>query len=500
VSSVRLNIAANVASATWSAVAQIVCIPIYLRILGAEAYGLVGFYATLYMSLQIFGLGLSSALNRELARLTARPDLPNTARDLVRTIEGGYWLIGIAAAVAICFSADWISNNWVQPSSLSQATVRDSLIIMGCVFALQWPLSLYQGGLIGLERQVRMNVIKIVSVTASTAGSVLILEFVSPTITAFFVWQLVVSACQVVAVAIALWLALPKGTRTPQFKLNLLRELLPFAGGMTGIALFSLLLTQTDKVLLSNLLSLEEFGYYILAGTVAGALQLCIVPIFTAIYPRMTALVAVGDDVGVRRLYHLGSQAMAFTLAPLLVVLCGFSPELILLWTGNETAADQAGAAAPLLVAGTALNGVLHLPHALRLSYGWTRLDLGMGFAMLVLLVPSIIYSAQKFGGVGTASAWLLLGVATFVITVPLTHRRLLKGETRRWMLVDTLVPWTAAAASVLIAWLFLGDKLQRYPVPFFLLFGFLATLTAGITLPEVRHRAVRVFARSRPA
>ena len=499
-SHVRVNIVANATSAAWSAVAQIVCIPIYLKIMGAEAYGLVGFYATLQMSLQIFDLGLSPTLNRELARCTASAGLPDTARDFVRTIESGYWLIGIVAAVVICLSAEWLSMHWVRPTLLPQPTVRDSLVIMGCVVALQWPLSLYQGGLIGLQRQVLLNVIKVVAVTASTVGSIFVLKFVSPTITAFFLWQMVVSACNVVAVVLALWLALPKGTRAPRFDFKLLHDVMPFARGMAGIALFSLVLTQTDKVLLSKLLSLEDFGYYVLAGTVAGALQLCIGPIFTAVFPRLTALVATGDSSGVRRLYHLGSQAMAFALAPLLIVLGGFSTEIIRIWTGNEAAAIHAGAVAPLLVVGTALNGVLHMPHALRLAYGWTRLDLAIGLTMLVLLVPSIIFSAQQFGGVGTATAWVLLNIAALFITVPLTHRRLLPDDKRSWILVDTLAPWAAAAAAVWIVWFFLGDLLQTHPIASIPMLGLLAVLTAGLTLPTIRHRIVQVFARSSPA
>jgi O-antigen/teichoic acid export membrane protein len=491
---------ANATGAAWSALAQIVCIPIYLKTMGAEAYGLVGFFVTLQMSLQIFDLGLSPTVNREMARLTAGGGQQDMARDLVRTVEVGYWLIGIAAAFVIFLSAEWISINWVRPTLLSQPTVRDSLAIMGCVVALQWPLSLYQGGLIGLQRQVLLNVIKVVAVTASTVGSIFILKFVSPTITAFFLWQVVVSALNVTAVVLALWLALPKGTRAPRFDFQLLRNVMPFAGGMAGIALCSLVLAQTDKVLLSKLLSLEDFGYYVLAGTIAGALQLCIAPIFTAVFPRLTALVAVGDSSGVRQLYHLGSQAMAFALAPLLIMLGGFSTEIVRIWTGNEAAAVYAGAVAPLLVAGTALNGVLHMPHALRLAHGWTRLDLAIGLVMLVVLVPAIVFSAQRFGGVGAATTWVLLNISALFITVPLTHRRLLPDDKRSWIFGDTLAPWAAAATAVWIVWFFLGDLLRTHSMVSIPLLGFLAVATAGLTLPDIRARILQVFARSSPA
>lgn len=496
---VRINIVANATSAAWSAVAQIICIPIYLRILGPEAYGLIGLYVTLQLSLQIFDLGLSPTMNREMARCTAGRGHPDRARDFVRTVESGYWLMGIAAAIVICSSAGWLSMHWVRPNEVPQATVRGAIIIMGCMVALQWPLSLYQGGLLGLQRQVRLSVIKIVAVSASSVGSVFVLLFVSPTISAFLLWQMAVSACHVAAVVIGLWLALPKGTRAPRFDLQLLRDVMPFAGGMAAIAVFSLLLTQADKVLLSTLLPLEDFGYYVLASTIAGALHLCIGPIFNAVFPRLTALVAEGDRAAELRMYNAGSQIMAFVLAPMLVVLVGFSPEIIRLWTGSEAAATNAGAVVPLLVAGTALNGMLHLPHALRLAHGWTRLDIAIGLAMIVVLVPAIILGAQRFGGVGTASAWLFLNVAAMLVTVPLTHRRLLPGIAARWIVTGTIAPWAAAATAVWLAWFFLGDSLGNLPGVSIVVFGLLAAVVAAFMLPEIRQWAFHALARFRP-
>ena len=65
---------------------------------------------------------------------------------------------------------------------------------------------------------------------------------------------------------------------------------------------------------------------------------------------------------------------------------------------------------------------------------------------------------------------------------------------------MDTIAPWAAAAGAVGIVWLFLGDLLQKYPTASILMFGFLAVLTAGVILPDIRHRILQVFARSSPA
>jgi len=57
-----------------------------------------------------------------------------------------------------------------------------------------------------------------------------------------------------------------------------------------SVTFLAILLTQLDKVLLSRLLSLESFGYYTLAATVAGVLYMVIGPITSAFYPRLVEL------------------------------------------------------------------------------------------------------------------------------------------------------------------------------------------------------------------
>ena len=69
---VARNIAANAAGAGLSFVVFLIAVPLYLRLLGAEAYGLVGLFTTVMVAAAALDLGLGATLNREVARLTAR--------------------------------------------------------------------------------------------------------------------------------------------------------------------------------------------------------------------------------------------------------------------------------------------------------------------------------------------------------------------------------------------------------------------------------------------
>ena len=97
----RRNLASNFIATGWAAVLQLVCVPLYTRLLGMEAYGLIGFHITLVAVLQVLDLGLSPTMNREMARLTAGVSDAGFARDFARTLEVCYWVLGAVLGTAI---------------------------------------------------------------------------------------------------------------------------------------------------------------------------------------------------------------------------------------------------------------------------------------------------------------------------------------------------------------------------------------------------------------
>ena len=65
--SVKRNVAANVAGGVWNIVLNLAVVPIQIRILGPEAFGLVSFMATLQLILSVLDLGLTVTVIREVA-------------------------------------------------------------------------------------------------------------------------------------------------------------------------------------------------------------------------------------------------------------------------------------------------------------------------------------------------------------------------------------------------------------------------------------------------
>jgi O-antigen/teichoic acid export membrane protein len=220
-----------------------------------------------------------------------------------------------------------------------------------------------------------------------------------------------------------------------------------FALTVSANAIVGISLTQLDKLILSKLLALDQFGYYMLAALVASFLWSIILPINTALFPRFVQLYEQRDDAGLAAFYHRACQLMAVALFPVAMILMLFPHELLLLWTRDEGIARNASLLVTLLAFGTLVNGVTSVAGYLQSATGWPGLVLHTNAALAVVLVPALLVAVPRFGPAGAAAVWIAINCVYLLVTVPIMHRRLLRGELARWYGADLLLPAVAVGA-----------------------------------------------------
>jgi O-antigen/teichoic acid export membrane protein len=447
-----LNVLANFLGRGWAGIVSLIFVPIYIRFLGVDAYGLIGIYVSLLALLGVLDMGLSTTLSRQLARLSASPDAKGEARRLVRTMEVVYWTTGAAVGAGIIAISPLIAHHWVHSERIPPETVRHSIMIMGCVAAFEWPAALYSGGLTGLQRQVTLNVIRGGVGTLQALGAALIVWLISPTVIAYFAWQAAMMIVQAALLARALWWSLEPGGGPAKFDVALLRKNSAFAAGMTGIAFLATILTQLDKVILSRFLTLEEFGYYALAFNVANAVGMLVQPIFVAVFPRLSQVALTGDEGAAASLYHRTCQLLSVVVVPAAATIILFSREALVLWLRNPITADRTYGLLSVVLIGSVLNGIATMPFMLQLAYGWTRLSVVKNLLAVAVSVPLLLLLITRLGAMGGAIAWVVLNAGYVVLEVPIMHRRLLTGEMRRWYVTDNAMPMAVVAAICVLS------------------------------------------------
>ncbi len=420
--SLRQNFLANFAGSGAVVLIHLAVTPFYLSYLGPEAFGLIGLFATLTAVSSVLDLGLSPALSKELAQLSANPLEHAVIRSTVRTFEVVFFLLATLLLCLGFLALPFLATDWLQIKTLDLKTVQEALELMAVLIALQLPLAVYTGSYTGLQKQMQFNLLTTCMVFIRMVGAVIIMVYGDTSITTFFRWQLYASICHLGVMGLVLWQLLPPGR--VWFDINKLRKLSKFASEMAGVAVLSLLLTQMDKIILSRMLPLTEFGYYMLAWSLASVLLRLATPVFTAWLPRMSQLVHTDDVSRLQKIYVSGFKLVAWMVLPAAMLMAIFSFQILEIYTQNTALAKATAPALVLLVIGMACNALMHIPYGLTLAHGWARFALIQNLLACVFIVPLIYFSVKMWGLQGAAVGWCAVNLSYVIFSIRLIQRR----------------------------------------------------------------------------
>lgn len=486
-----LNIFANFCGKFWLLLISILAVPVYFAVLTEEAFGLVGFFTVLLATLQVLEFGLGSVINREIARTRFTPKSFQHTRDLVRSLEVIYWLLGLLLAGLVYGAAPFIATQWLNNEHQSAGQVVNALQLMGMIIAFQWPVSLYVGCLTGLERLVLLNLLQIAFGTLRTGGAIGVLWWVSPTLEAFFVWQLIVAIVAVAGFSIVCWQILPHRRRSAKFSMATLRSVWRFAMGLGATGAVTFLLANLDRLILSKFISLTAFGYYNVANQLNAASRMLPAAVFQALSPRFSQLYAQeqGRDEELVSLYHQSSQLISLMVFPAAMTLALFSNEILYLWLQNEKVASSAAMIASVLVMGSALNATLGIPYEMTVARGWSMYGFYQNLVSAAVIVPLMLALVWMYGALGAAAAWFILNIGYLAVAAPFIARRTVpRGELSRWYLQDVGLPLIVCAGVCAIMRLALPAQESLLAQLIWIVTSWLlAQLACLLVLPRIR-------------
>lgn len=445
----KKNIAINLFGSGWTALMSIAFLPIYIKMLGIEAYGIVGLFSSLLVILAVFDLGLPQTITRELAKTGNSDSTHQERRDTVRTFETVYWISAVIIGASIALLSPLIAKYWLKPANLPAEQVTNALRLIGLSILFRWPFALYLGALNGLNKQFQANYIQVITATLQGIGTIAVLNYIENSITTFFLSQALWTVLGAGWLRLSLWSTIGITANT-KFRFSILTSVWKFAASVTSISMLSTILSQLDKIILSKVLSLSDFGYYTFATAVASVAFKLISPVFVAYYPKITALASENREDVLAKLYHQGCQAMNFVTLPIGLTLILNSQEILLLWTSNVDLSQNTASILSILLIGNLLNGAIHIPYGLQLAHGWTQLALIQNCIGVVIATPLIYFLTHKLGPIGGASSWALINLVFLLAGTAIMHQKLLKFNFRNWLLQDLFQPTAAAIVAAL--------------------------------------------------
>jgi len=430
-STLKINIIANVLGGAWIAFLTVVITPLQVHILGIEAYGLVGLIAILQVVLGALDLGLSTTMTKVVS--ADQSEKYNASQNLVRSSATLYWCMAFTIAVFLWLNSGWIAGHWLKPSSISAETVTLSVRIIAVYLALRWPVAFYTGIITGLQRMDILNLIKSGVVSVRLVGGVLVL-LVLPKLEAFLVWFAFSAGLELVVYVVIGHRLMPTLTLRPYFSFAAIKTTWKFSAAMNVIALMSMLLTQLDRLVVSKLLSLEALGLYSLAYSAASVVSLLQAAINTASLPALSKAHSRRQTAEFIARYEKTSQLMGYVMFFFCGVLVFFGYNILEVWISKEVA-EGAYLSLAILSCGFFLNAMVSNAYIATLAYGKPNLPLKVNLLSLPFYMPALYWMISVNGILGAAICWFALNLYYFFSLFPLVHIRLLRQKIGPWLM-----------------------------------------------------------------
>ncbi len=457
------NIIANIANKAWGFLSILLFTPLYIKFLGVEAYGLIGFYSTLLAMLAFADMGFTATLTRETARFNkGKIDEKKYILNLLRSYELLYMLISLFISISIWALAPFIVNKWLHFSSgFNHQQALYAIRLMGIALALQLPSDLFFGGLMGLQDQVKANFLQISWSVFRAFGAILAMYLISSTILVFAGWQLISNGLYCIIIRSCLWKKLTQGRDKGSFDKQIFKNTWKYSLGMMLMAIISICLTQADKLMISKVLPLKEFSYYSLAASVASIPLVMANPVANAVFPRITGLIAVQNIKEMKAIYLKFTALVSVLVMTTALILIIYSEEFIYAWTGSKVIAQYSYKIAIFLIIGQLLQGITVIPYYVALAFGSVKINLKVGVISIIVLLPLLFFMVNRYGAIGGGVSWAITNAVVIPIYMFFLHRKFLKDVMLTWLIRSIAIPFVLISVFACIAKLLTASLLN---------------------------------------
>jgi len=438
--SFKRNVFANYASQLYVTGVGIIILPMYIKYMGAEAYGLVGFFTMLQAWFGLLDMGLSPTIARESARYHGGSMEALAYRQLFRVLSLIFVAIAVIGGGVLLLFAEPVASHWLKFNVLAMNEVVLAVQIMAVSVALRWMGGLYRGVITGAECLVWLSGFNALIATLrfiAVFGSMAVFGF-TPFV--FFTHQLVVAFLEIIGLYFMSHSLLPsKSSFTGKigWSFNPVKPVLKFALTIAFTSSVWVLVTQTDKLVLSGILPLAEYGYFSLAVLAASGIMVISGPISSAIMPRMARLHAEGKDDELIRVYRNATQLVSVITGSFAITMVFCAKPLLFAWTGDMNLSQKSAPIFQLYAAGNFFLALSAFAYYLQYAKGNLRYHLIGSLFFVLFLIPLILVGTINYGAIGAGLVWLISNALFLFAWVWYVHYKIEPGMHLSWLRND---------------------------------------------------------------
>lgn len=457
--------------------------------MGAESYGLVGFFTMLQAWFALLDLGLTPTIARETARYHGGSMSALRYRQLFRALSTIFASIAVIGGTALWLLAEPIAYKWLQVETLGMNVVVVAVQIMAVSVALRWLGGLYRGVITGSEHLVWLSSLNAIIATLRFPAVLITMWQFGFIPTVFFWHQLAVAIVEVLGLYLMsnkLKPVLAK-SETIGWSIQPVKPVLKFALTIAFTSSVWVLVTQTDKLILSGILPLAEYGFFTLAVLVANGIMILSAPVSTVIMPRMARLHAEGKHDEMIQVYRNATQLVSVVAGSASLTIAFFAEALLYAWTGDKNIASNAAPILTLYALGNGVLAVSAFPYYLQYALGNLRYHLIGNLVTVITLIPTIIWAASEHGGVGAGWAWLSINTFYLILWVGYVHHKIQPGLHVGWLAKDILGIYIPVMLLLFLAGSYINCETRQEALLTLVVLSFFAISVATVSSSVAR-------------
>lgn len=414
----------------YSTVVTLIVTPLLISFVGAEGFGLIGFYLILQTWLQILDAGVSGTLSKQIAQ--SKP----CKTSLHHFINSFYKIYLIFACIAfvllvigIGFSAPF-SSYWFK-TNIPINTVSFCVSAMAITLSFKYLSGPLRSALIGLERHALLGFFNIIFTTLRYPAGLAVLYLYNNSLNAYFSYQAIIAFLEWAVLQILFHLkskeALIKASTTEKPVKVSIKSLLILSAQLSVLSILWVVVSQIDKILLSGSLPLKQFGFYSLAVTIAGVIFTLNIPLNQVLMPRLSTFSAQNEQAKYVDIFIKTMLSVSIVFIPLAAFLSLYGHELVWAWTGSFEAAEEASKYIIWLAIGNTIAIFMNFAFLLRFTLNDLRRHLITYAAYCTIVIPLTFPIVQEYQGEGASIFWMVHNLLFFAVWGSYTFKKYLK-------------------------------------------------------------------------
>ncbi|HXM80325.1 MAG TPA: flippase [Burkholderiales bacterium] len=397
------NALLNLSTQFIVAVVAILLVPIIIRGLGTDGYGLLALAMVVFGTFSVLDLGLGRATTKYVAEYLSQSELQKLAgvvwASLVIQI-----LLGSIAGFLLAILAPILAGRVLQVPYDRIGDATATLYVLAASGPIVLATSTLRGALEGAHRFDLVNYVKIF---LNLSTYVIPLAFIQQDfVWAIVFWMLIARLVAMAAFLIGCLHVIPALRQKFLFSKASLLALFRYSGWVAVSNVIVPFLVQLDRFLIASLVTLGAVTFYSAPYELLYGLWIIPGSITAVLFPAFSGLQR-GDQKRVAELVIRPIKYILITLGPLVLVLMAFSEAILFFWLG-EPFSDKSKHVLQLLAFGVLINSLAWVPTSLVGGFGRPDVTTKIHLAQLPLYLGIAYPLISNWGVVGAAIAFCL--------------------------------------------------------------------------------------------